>query len=59
MNTTILQLVAISIEDKNRGKNNSPRQGTIQELKLLLHRFDWGCLRTRCWGEYLDLGGTR
>ena len=19
----------------------------------------WGCLRTRCWGEYLDLGGTR
>ena len=19
----------------------------------------WGCLRTWCWGEYLDLGGTR
>jgi len=40
MNTTILQLLAISIEDKDIVNNNPPRQGTIQELKLLLHSYN-------------------
>ena len=38
MNTIILQLVAISIEDRI-GNNNPPRQGNIEELKLLLHSY--------------------
>ena len=42
--------------------------GTFSSLFLFVHwilrwhcgrKGSWGCLRTWCWGEYLDLGGTK